>query len=76
MRRRVKVIYHYFPSEVSEIRTTALQSRRRSFEQKNSRRPSPRTQAHDAGPHRGLEKQNAVYPVDKDTKSPLQPVLP
>ena len=24
----------------------------------------------------GLEKQNATYPVDKETKSPVKPVLP
>ncbi len=73
-----KVIYHYFPSKVSEDSHYQLFNLANDpFEQKNLATAEP------AHLHRlmqglitGLEKQNAVYPVDKETRTPLKPKLP
>ena len=47
------------------------------FEQKNLAATNPaELKCMMQGLIAGLEKQNAVYPVDEDTKSPLKPKLP
>jgi arylsulfatase A-like enzyme len=73
-----KVIYHYFPSEVSEGGHYQLYNLKTDpFEQKNLAGTNP------AELNRlmrdliaGLESQNAVYPVDPGSKAPLKPQLP
>ena len=73
-----KVIYHYFPSAVSRrFAFPTLQPGRRSFRTKNL------VASHPAELRRmmqeliaGLEKQNAVYPVGQDGKTPVKPTLP
>ncbi len=73
-----KVIYHYFPSEVSEGSHWQLFNLASDpFEQKNLATTEPaELKRMMQGLIAGLEKQNAVYPVDKETKSPLKPKLP
>lgn len=73
-----KVIYHYFPSAASE------QSHYQLFNLAND----PFEQKNLAGTERGelrrmmqelitaLEKHNALYPIDRDTRAPLKPKLP
>jgi arylsulfatase A-like enzyme len=73
-----KVIYHYFPSAVSEGAHYQLFNLKADpFEQKNLAATEPAQlkrlmQALAAG----LEKQGAVYPVDKETKQALKPKVP
>jgi arylsulfatase A-like enzyme len=73
-----KVIYHYFPSEVSEGSHYQLFNLKADpSELKNLATTEPaELKRMMQGLIAGLEKQNAVYPVDKETKSPLKPVLP
>ncbi len=73
-----KVIYHYFPSEVSEGSHYQLFNLASDpFEQKNLATTDPaELKRMMQGLIAGLEKQNAVYPVNKETKSPVKPELP
>ena len=73
-----KVIYHYFPSEVSEGSHYQLFNLKDDpFEQKNLATTAPaELKRMMQGLATGLEKQHAVYPVDPQTKAPLKPVLP
>ncbi|MCX8035615.1 MAG: sulfatase [Candidatus Sumerlaeia bacterium] len=73
-----KVIYHYFPSEVSENSHYQLFNLAKDpFEQKNLAASEPaQLRRMMEGLIAGLEKQNAVYPVDKDGTTPLKPKLP
>jgi hypothetical protein len=72
-----KVIYHYFPSEVSEGSHYQLfHLARDPFEQKNLASSEPaELRRMMQGLIAGLEKQNAAYPVDADGKA-LKPILP
>ena len=72
-----KVIYHYFPSEVSEGSHYQLFNLKSDpFEQKNVAITEPaELKRMMRGLAAGLEKQNAVYPADKDGK-PLKPEIP
>lgn len=73
-----KVIYHYFPTEVSENSHYQLFNLASDpFEQDNLAATQP------AQLRRlmrelitGLEEKNAVYPVQKDGKTPVKPKLP
>jgi hypothetical protein len=72
------VIYHYFPSAVSENSHFQLfHLGEDPFEQQNlaAARPAELRRMM-VGLIAGLERQNAVYPVDKDGKTPLKPKLP
>jgi arylsulfatase A-like enzyme len=73
-----KVIYHYFPSDVSEGSHYQLFNLADDpFEQQNVALANPavlRRMMQELAA--GLERQNAVYPVDDDGKTPLKPVLP
>ncbi len=73
-----KVIYHYFPSEVSEGSHYQLFNLKADpFEQKDLATSEPaQLQRLMQGLIAGLEKQGAVYPVDKETKQALKPGLP
>lgn len=73
-----KVIYHYFPSEVSEGSHYQLFNLATDpFEQKNLATSHPAELAQlMRGMIAGLEKQNAAYPVDKPGDAPLKPKLP
>ena len=73
-----KVIYHYFPSEVSENSHYQLFNLKSDpFEQKNLAASEPAALKRlMQGLIAGLEKQGAVYPVDKDTKLALKPKVP
>ena len=73
-----KVIYHYFPSQASEGSHYQLYHLATDpFEQRNLATTNPadlrRTMQ---GMIAALEQHNAVYPVEKDGKSPLKPKLP
>ena len=73
-----KVIYHYFPSEVSENSHYQLFNLKDDpFEQKNlaSSRPAD-LQRLMQGLITALENHHAVYPVDKDHATRLKPKLP
>ena len=73
-----KVIYHYLPSKVSEDSHYQLYNLADDpFEQKNlaASRPDDLRRMMQSL-IAGLEKQNAVYPVDKDGTTPLKPKLP
>lgn len=73
-----KVIYHYFPSEVSEGSHYQLFNLAEDpFEQKNlaATRPAELKRLMQ-GLIAGLESQKAVYPVDSDGTTPLKPELP
>ncbi len=72
-----KVIYHYFPSEVSEGSHYQLFNLKADpFEQKNLAATEPaELKRMMQGLAAGLEKQAAVYPVDKDGKA-LKPLIP
>jgi arylsulfatase A-like enzyme len=73
-----KVIYHYFPTQVSENSHYQLFNLKADpFEQTNLAKTEP------AQLKRlmqeliaGLEKQNALYPVDKATGETQKPKLP
>ena len=73
-----KVIYHYFPSDVSENSHYQLFNLAKDpFEQKNLAASEPaELRRLMQGLIAGLEKQGAVYPVDKAGGTPLKPVLP
>lgn len=73
-----KVIYHYFPSEVSEGSNYQLFNLRTDpFEQKNLAATEPAQLKHMMqGLIAGLEAQHAVYPVEIDSKQPVKPKLP
>ncbi|MDP3071466.1 MAG: sulfatase [Opitutaceae bacterium] len=73
-----KVIYHYYPSEVSEGSHYQLYHLAQDpFEQRNVAATEPaqlrRLMQELAA---GLEAQQAVYPVDKTTRAPLKPKVP
>jgi arylsulfatase A-like enzyme len=73
-----KVIYHYFPTEVSEGSHYQLfHLKADPFEQKNLATTEP-TVLHRMmqGLITTMEKQNALYPVDKGGTMPQKPVLP
>ncbi|MEN9574092.1 MAG: Arylsulfatase [Verrucomicrobiota bacterium] len=73
-----KVIYHYFPSAVSENSHYQLFNLKADpFEQKNLATTEPaelKRLMQDL--IAGLEKQGAVYPVEKGTTTPVKPQLP
>ncbi len=73
-----KVIYHYFPSEVSENSHYQLFNLAKDpFEQKNlAAVETSELRRMMQGLITGLEKQGAVYPVDKTTGAPAKPKLP
>jgi arylsulfatase A-like enzyme len=73
-----KVIYHYFPSAVSEGSHYQLYHLKADpFEQTNLAGSKPdELKRLMQGLIAGLEAQNAVYPVDKDGTTPLKPRLP
>ena len=73
-----KVIYHYFPTEVSEGSHYQLFNLKADpFEQKNlaPTEPAQLTRLMQ-GLITGLEKQVAFYPVDKETRAALKPKVP
>ncbi|MBI3466346.1 MAG: sulfatase-like hydrolase/transferase [Planctomycetes bacterium] len=73
-----KVIYHYFPSMVSEGSHYQLFNLADDpFEQQNLAAVRP-AELHQMmqGLIAALERQNAVYPVDKDGVTPLRPAIP
>jgi arylsulfatase A-like enzyme len=73
-----KVIYHYFPSAVSEGSHFQLFNLADDpFEQQNlaATRPAELRRLMQEM-IAGLERQNAVYPVDTDAVTPLKPRLP
>ncbi|MBM4157088.1 MAG: N-acetylgalactosamine-6-sulfatase [Lentisphaerae bacterium] len=73
-----KVIYHYLPSKASEGSHYQLfHLAKDPFEQANLAASEPaRLREMMQGLAAGLERQGAVYPVDKDTRAPLKPKLP
>lgn len=73
-----KVIYHYFPSQVSEGSHYQLFNLKADpFEQKNLADSEPeQLRRLMQGLAAGLEKQAAVYPVNKETKQALKPQVP
>ncbi len=73
-----KVIYHYFPSEVSENSHYQLFNLAKDpFEQKNlAAAETSELRRMMQGLITGLEKQGAVYPIDKASGAPLKPKLP
>ena len=73
-----KVIYHYFPTEVSEGSHYQLFNLKADpFEQKNVATTEPvELKRLMLGLIAGLEKQGAVYPVDKASGGTLKPQLP
>ncbi|WP_395742313.1 sulfatase-like hydrolase/transferase [Prosthecobacter sp.] len=73
-----KVIYHYFPTEVSEGGHYQLFNLKDDpFEQKNLASENPaELKRLMQGLIEGLEAQHAVYPVEKGTTTPVKPQLP
>ncbi len=73
-----KVIYHYIPSKDSEDSHYQLYHLANDpFEQANLAASEPaKLREMMQGLIAGLEKQGAVYPVDKATGAPLKPKLP
>ena len=73
-----KVIYHYFPTEVSQGSHYQLFNLKTDpFEQINLADKNPaELQRMMEGLVTGLEAQDALYPVDKEDKSPQKPILP
>ena len=73
-----KVIYHYFPSKVSEDSHYQLYHLARDpFEQNNLARTEPvPLRRMMQGLIAAMERQHALYPVDKDGKTRLRPQLP
>jgi len=73
-----KVIYHYFPSAVSENSHYQLFNLAKDpFEQKNLVTSEPaELRRMMQGLITAMNKQNALYPVDKDGTTPLKPKLP
>jgi arylsulfatase A-like enzyme len=73
-----KVIYHYFPTEVSEGSHYQLYNLQDDpFEQQNLATTNPaEVKRLMQGLIAGLEAQHAVYPVEKGTTTPVKPRLP
>jgi len=73
-----KVIYHYFPSEVSENSHYQLFNLAKDpFEQKNLAASEPAELSRMMqGLVAAMEKQNALHPVDKDGVTPMKPQQP
>jgi arylsulfatase A-like enzyme len=73
-----KVIYHYFPTEVSEGSHYQLYNLKDDpFEQKNLATTNPdELKRLMQGLITGLEAQHAVYPVEKGTTTPVKPQMP
>ncbi|NBR86591.1 MAG: N-acetylgalactosamine-6-sulfatase [Verrucomicrobia bacterium] len=73
-----KVIYHYFPTEASEGSHYQLFNLKSDpFEQKNHAATDPaQLKRLMQGLVVRLEKQGAVYPVDKETRQPVKPQIP
>jgi arylsulfatase A-like enzyme len=73
-----KVIYHYFPTEVSENSLYQLFNLAKDpFEQNNLAKTEPtELRRMMQSLIAGLEKANAQYPVEKDSKTPVKPKLP
>jgi arylsulfatase A-like enzyme len=73
-----KVIYHYFPSAVSEgIHYQLYNLKADPFEQTNlATTNAAELKRMMQGLIAGLEAQHAVYPVDKDGTTPVKPKLP
>ncbi len=73
-----KVIYHYVPCEASENSHYQLFNLAEDpFESKNLASSHPdRLRAMMRELIAALEHQNALYPVDKDSTTPLRPILP
>jgi arylsulfatase A-like enzyme len=73
-----KVIYHYFPTEVSGGSHYQLFNLKTDpFEQQDLAKTQPsELKRMMQGLIAGLEAQHAVYPVEKDTTTPVKPVLP
>ena len=73
-----KVIYHYFPSDVSAGSHYQLFNLKADpFEQQNLATAEPaQLKRLMQGLAAGLEQQAAVYPVDKATKAALKPKVP
>lgn len=73
-----KVIYHYIPTDVSEGSHYQLFNLKADpFEQKNLAAGEPKElRRMMEGLIAELEREHALYPVDKDGATPLKPVLP
>ncbi len=73
-----KVIYHYYPSAASEGSHYQLYNLAEDpFEQKNLAKQEPdRLRSMMQELIAGLEQQQALYPVEKDGKTPRKPQLP
>ncbi|MBL9132033.1 MAG: sulfatase-like hydrolase/transferase [Verrucomicrobiaceae bacterium] len=73
-----KVIYHYFPTEVSGGSHYQLYNLKDDpFEQNDLAKSHPaELKKMMQGLIAGLEAQNAVYPVEKGTQTPVKPKLP
>jgi len=73
-----KVIYHYFPTEVSGGSHYQLYHLKADpFEQNDLAKSEPaKLKAMMQGLIAALESQGAVYPVEKDTQTPVRPKLP
>lgn len=73
-----KVIYHYFPSEVSENSHYQLFNLEADPFEQNNLAPTEPAQLTRLMQRliTGLETQGAVYPVDKETKAALKPKVP
>lgn len=73
-----KVVYHYFPTEVSEGSHYQLfHLSEDPFEQKNLAKTEPevlKRMMHSLD--EALAEHHALYPVEKGTSSPVKPVLP
>jgi hypothetical protein len=74
-----KVIYHYFPTDAvsggSHYQLFNLQSD--PFEQNDVSKSHPaELKQMMQGLIAGLEAQHAVYPVEKDTQTPVKPKMP
>jgi len=73
-----KVVYHYFPSEMSENARYQLYNLAEDpFEQSNLATSEPGELKRMMGElAAGLEAQNALYPLDKEGGVPVKPILP
>lgn len=73
-----KVIYHYFPSKQSEgARYQLYHLKKDPFEQNDLANREPKELSRMMrGLVAALEKYQALYPIDKDGKTPLKPQVP
>ena len=73
-----KVIYHYFPTEVSNGSHYQLYNLKADpFEQNDLAKAQPaELKRMMQGLIAGLDAQGAVYPVDQQSKAPVKPLLP